>query len=533
MAEKEKPKSTISRRTFLGTVGATAVVGVAAGAAIGYLGAPRTPSNQVVEIPSKWDKETDVIVVGGGIAGLSAAIEAHKAGADVILLEKKSAVGGTTAASGGLVYAANTSVQKSFGITDTADAMAAHYIHAARGLADPNQINIAAQKSADNIDFLIGLGAGFPSAPTVSGAEVLEGQPAIPRVHAVTTDSGKTTGGVAVIKVLNAGAQANGATILTGTAAQSLIARGGKEVLGVQASQGGSTINIKAKKGVILATGGFQGSQEMQKRFSEKALVTLPLGPTGMTGDGHLMGLALGADVIAMEEILGVPGLMLPGATSATFILVPEFVPGAAIMVNSQGMRFVDESVYYEHRNQELLRQETYTKTGAPVVYTIFDQALVNTLGGSTIVSGFSKDLSSEVTAGTVLQASAIVGLAAEIGVDPDRLQATINAWNGYAQTGKDLDFGRTVGLGPIQTSPFYAIPTYSTMFDTKGGLKINGNAQVIDTDGKMIPRLYAAGTTSGGVLGEYYPGSGSALNQGLTFGRIAGAYAASQANWS
>ncbi len=532
-SEPESKKSSgISRRSFIGAAVGTAAVGVVAGYAGGYLTAPKTPSNQVIEIPTTWNQETDVIVVGGGVAGLSASIEAANGGAAVTLLEKQPAVGGATLLSGGLIYASNTVIQQKYGITDTPAAMAAHYTHAARGFADPNQIAVAAQKSADNINFMIGLGASY-AEPTVSGAEVLEDQPAVPRVHSTTANNGALTGGAAVIALLKAGAAKAGVNVLTSTPAQSLIARGGNEVLGVQAQSNGGTINIKARKGVILAAGGFQGSKAMQTRYSGKTYYSLPLGPAGLTGDGHLMGLALGADVINMHQNLGVPGLMLPGATSATFILPPEFVPAAVIMVNIKGLRFVDETIYYAHKNEMLLRQETYSVVGPPVVYTVFDQAVVNSIGGGTIVSGFSKDLSAEVNSGIVLQASTIAGLASAMGVDPSGFQATINAWNGYAQSGTDAEFGRTTGMGPVSTSPFYAIPTQSTMFDTSGGLKINTNAQVIDTEGSVIPRLYAAGTNSGGVIGEYYPGSGTALNQGLTFGRIAGAYAASQANWS
>ena len=523
--EKEQTKKGISRRQFIGTVAGTAVVGVAAGIAGGYLSAPSTPSNQVIEVPSSWDKTADVVVVGGGVAGLSAAIAAVNAGSSVILLEKAADVGGATKMSGGLIYAANTSVQQKYGISDTVDAMIAHYTHAARGQANPGQISIAANKSADNITFMENLGAMF-AKPTVSGAEVCEGQPPIPRVHSTSTSDGKLSGGAAVISILKAGAQKAGVDILTNTAAQHLVARGGKEVLGVQALSNGATINVKAGKGVILAAGGFQGSKDMQIRFCEKAYESLPLGPPGLTGDGHLMGMAIGADTTVMHEMLGVPGLILPGAASATFIFPPEFISAPVIMVNSAGMRFVDETIYYEHRNQELLRQESYTIVGPVTVYTLFDQALLSSLGGGSIVPGFSKDLASEVSSGMVLRAQTIAGLASAMGVDQGNLSATLAKWNSYAQGGKDLDFGRTAGLGQIQTAPFYAIPTRSTMFDTKGGLKINGNAQVLDTDGNVIPRLYAAGTNSGGVLGEYYPGSGSALIQGLTIGRIACAYA-------
>ena len=258
MADEDKG---ISRRKFV--VGAAA--GVAAAAAVGSVGTyllkptpaavtttetqtQTTTQTTTVQpgLPSSWDYTADVVVVGGGIAGLSASIEARKAGASVILLEKEAAVGGATIMSGGLVYAAGTSVQQKFGITDTAAAMIAHYTHAARGRADTNQIAIAANTSAGNIDWLIQQGATFPAAPTVSGAEVCEGQPAIPRVHAVYTSNGKTSGGPAVIAVLKPAAQNAGVQIMTGTAAQSLIVRGAKEVVGVVAQTGSSTINVKA-----------------------------------------------------------------------------------------------------------------------------------------------------------------------------------------------------------------------------------------------------------------------------------------------
>jgi len=226
---------------------------------------------------------------------------------------------------------------------------------------------------------------------------------------------------------------------------------------------------------------------------------------------------------------------MLPGASSATFPYVPEFAPMPAILVNGRGQRYVDETIYYAHQDQELLRQENYAVEGQPVVYLIFDQALLDAMQGAfPLYSGsFSKNLATEVSSGLVFQASTIAALASAIKVDPTRLQNTIDTWNTNSQNNSDPDFGRTAGLGQISTPPFYALPEKSTIFDTSGGLKINGTGQVIDTEGNVIPRLYAAGTNSGGVIGENYPGSGTSLNQGLTFGRIAGKYVATQSAWS
>ncbi len=143
------------------------------------------------------------------------------------------------------------------------------------------------------------------------------------------------------------------------------------------------------------------------------------------------------------------------------------------------------------------------------------------------IVAGFSDDLEQEVADGLVFKADTLADLAAQLGVPEDRFAATIAKWNEDAKAGKDTDFNRTLFLNPIETAPFYAFKTFPTMFDTMGGLKINENAQVIHLSGNVIPRLYAVPMAAGGVLGEHYPGSGSALNAGMTFGLIAGKHAA------
>jgi len=517
MSSVEKEQKGMSRREFIkgAAIGAVALAGSGALASC----KPAPPA----ELPEKWDKETDVVVVGYGGAGACAAIAARDAGAEVVVLEKRDVPGGSTAVCGGLTYAADTSVQEANGIEDSAEKMYQHYLNAGKGLNDPELVRIAADKSADNIDWLIGLGAECPNPPTVSGAEVNVGSEPIARVHGVTY--GELTGGAAFFRVLADAAEAKGSEILMGTPAKQLVVDANGEVVGVKAESGGKEISIKARKAVILTTGGFTRNKEMLAAYTRQGYYCQPLGVPGLTGDGHRMALALGADVANMSEILGIPGLTLPGAVSATYALwsfMPD-LPG--IFVNINGKRFVDEFAFYDWKNTELLEQPEVR------CFSVFDDEM-RQAGAGRIVTGFSDDLEKEVSEGIVVKADTITELAGKMGVPAAALEATIAKWNADVEAGVDSEFGRTAALGPIATSPFYAFETFPTSFDNSGGLKINAEAQVVNVWGTVIRRVYAAGQTSGGVIGEHYPGSGTALNALVTFGRIAGQNAAKEEAW-
>jgi len=502
----------MSRRSFLkGTaLGAVALAGT------GVLAGCSTKTEQASGLPEKWDKETDILVVGFGGAGAAAAIAAREAGAEVIVLEKQAVMGGSTAVSGGVYYAAGTSVQKANGIEDSADKMYEHYMNAGNGFNDPALSRIAADASAANVEKLIALGATFPTPPTVAGAEYHVGSEPIARVHSVVY--GELSGGGAYFRVLEDAARNAGAEVLAETEAKELIVDGSKQVVGVKAVSGGTEMFIKARKGVILATGGFTRSEELMRAYSEQAFYCQPLGAPNLTGDGLKMAFALGAAAFNIHEVLGCPGLTLPGKIAATYAFW-TFGTAPAILVNNLGQRFVNEFGFYDWKNTELLKQPD------KFAYSVFDATARDAAKGM-IVSGFSEDLEPEVAEGTVLKADSITELAEKMGVPADLFEASITRWNEDAKAGADRDFGRTLLLSPIETAPFYAFKTFPTMFDNMGGLKINENAQVIDVWGNVISRLYAVGNVAGGVLGEHYPGSGSALNAGMTFGLIAGKHA-------
>jgi len=501
-------KSKLDRREFIkdativGTGSATAWV-------LGALSAPAA-------VPEKWQKQTDVLVVGYGGAGACAAIAAREAGAEVLILEKQKTGGGNTAISGGVIYAGATSVQKANKIADTPDKLYQHFLQAGKAFINPALAKIAADESAKNIEWLIRLGAKF-GIPMVSGAEIPLGSEPVARVH--ITSYGNLSGGAAFYKVLADTAQTRGAKTLFNTPVKQIVVNANGAVMGVRAESEGKEIFVKARKAVVLAAGGFSRNKEMLTAYSRDGYYSPSLGVIGLTGDGIRMALALGADVSNMSKVVDDFGLVLPGAERATYS------GEGGIVVNILGKRFVDETLFYDRKGIILLQQPESR------AFSIFDEAYHQSQG-SNIVPGFSAQLEKEVKAGIVRKANTIAALGLSIKVPPDTLENTIKKWNQDVISGVDSDWGRKTLLEPISTPPFYAYETLPVMFDTSGGVKVNTRSQVIHVSGEVIPRLYAAGVNMGGLVGEFYPGSGSVLNGILTFGRIAGKNAALEKPW-
>ncbi|MDD2665676.1 MAG: flavocytochrome c [Methanocellales archaeon] len=521
---KGREGASVSRRNFMKgfIIGAATVGGVA------------ILLQRVSEIlmHRKWDKVMDVVVIGFGCAGAAAAIEAHDAGAEVILLEKESEPGGSTAICGGVIYAADTSFQKEYGVQDSPDEMFKYWMATGKGLNDPELVRVIADRSSENVDWLMGLGAkavffGF------SGAEFLpEFAAATPPKPRGIKFEGE---GAGLFKILNNAVLERKIEVLLETKAIELIVNTKREVIGVKAEGKGEELYICAKKGVIITTGGFGHNREMLKDYSPKGYKSISVNPPCNTGDGIRMARALGADLRVMHETIGVPGTEVPRLRRGVPVVAPSAgIDLPAIFVDKNGKRFVDESLYYDYLNEVFLDQE--------VAFLIFDDN-VRKIGGSGVIQGikfgmsmialgFTNEMDDEIKGGVVLQASTIRGLAMKIGVDPTELENTVEIFNENAKSGVDPEFGRARGLGLIKTPPFYAIETRPAFFDTMGGVSINVKAQVLDVFNETIPRLYAAGRTTGGAIGEVYPGSGSDIQEGTCFGRIAGRNAAAEESW-
>lgn len=470
----------------------------------------------------RWDEEADVVIAGFGAAGTAGAVEAADHGASVLILEKMPIGGGTTLMSGGTIYASETSIQREAGIRDSAEGMFKFLMATGKGLNRQELVEVVAKQSGETVEWLISLGVNLWPGAFLGDAfgcelypEYARITPPVPRVHVVQGM------GEGLFRTLQRAVRERGIHVLQETPATELITEG-RQVIGVKARGRWGIMNIRARKGVILTTGGFMYNKEMLARFCRKGYRSLSLGNPGDEGDGIRMGLKLGANLWAMTDTVGLPAVMIPGHELARPLLL-NYYGFPCVLVDRAGSRFVNEGVFYEFVNDALLNLE-----GDPPAYVVFDEN-VRKVAEDRIVKYFSSSLDRETRQRMVIHANTIGDLAAGIGIDSVRLRETIERYNDYSRGGRDLDFGKTqeMGLGPVDKSPFYAIQVHSGMIATTGGLKINTSARVLDPSGDAIPGLYAAGRTAGGVIGVVFPASGVNLQDAICFGRIAGRNAA------
>jgi flavocytochrome c len=528
--EKKKPAGVISRRQFIaaGIAGSAVVAGIS------------LKNGEAAPVPRKWDGEADVVVAGYGGAGACAAIEAAKAGATVILLEKEPIGGGSTTLSGGAVYAAGTPLQKSLRIEDSADDMFKYLKACGGGRADDALIRLASDRSAENVAWLESLGVEFPKELLyISGMEEE------PEYKAVTPPKkrghrAKGTGGAVYKALSNEVARQKNVKVMTATQAVQLITKPSAaaacgEIVGVKARQRGKELNIRAKKAVILTTGGIMATDIARPwllDYSPSIAKCVPAGARGATGDGYRMGISQGAAMGALNSGGILPAVLFPGQAMAGIVYINIWgLPN--IYVDQKGNRFVDEGAYYI-----LVCEQMIAKSGASS-YCIFDsQTLKKALelepkgieATRTLALGLDpRDMDKAIKAGSVRKGETVGELAKNIGIDATTLEKTVAAYNQNAQAGKDIEFNRKKGLAPIVSPPYYAFKVNVGLVCHSGGLKINPNAQVLNSYGEVIPKLYAAGRDARGLFGERYPASGAALIDLVTFGRIAGRNAAKE----
>ncbi len=435
--------------------------------------------------------DTEIVVIGAGGAGMTAAIMLHQAGKSFVLLEKMPYAGGNTTKATGGMNAAETHYQKEQGIEDSTALFAADTMKGGHALNDPSLVAMMANKSAEAIDWLDTIGASLPKISYSGGASVN-------RIHAPEDGSG--VGGFLVDR-FSAKLEELGVEILYNTAATELLTDGEGKICGVKADgeDCSYTFNCKA---VILATGGFGANEEMYTQYRPDLKGTVTTNAPGATGDGILMAQALGADLVDIEQIQ-----LHPTVEQTTSILITESVRGdGAILVNSQGVRFTNELLTRDAVSAAELAQE------GQFAWIIFEQNLRDHL----------KATEKYVKSGITVQADTIEGLAELLEIDPGTLAKTLEDWNGYVKNQRDPDFGRTTGMdADLTTPPYYAIKIAPGIHHTMGGVKINTAAQVINTEGRPIPGLFAAGEVTGGVHGGNRLG-GNAVADIVIFGRIA-----------
>ncbi|MGX8795975.1 flavocytochrome c [Fusibacter sp. JL298sf-3] len=459
-----------------------------------------TPVDEPSEEPGETtleDIDTDVVVIGAGGAGLTAAIEAKNGGAEVVVIEKMPLIGGNTKYATGGLNAAETAVQKEKGIEDSIDLFISDTMKGGGDLNNPELVDVLANNSAETVEWLVSIGADLSDVGRMGGASA-------DRTH-------RPTGGAAVgnhlVEVLNAKASEMGIEVLLGHEAIELI---GDEsaVTGVKVKTeaGEFTINAKA---VIVATGGFGADNDRVASFKEDLKGYGTTNHPGATGDVVDFAKNLNVSYVDMEQIQTHPTVM----PSNNYMITEAVRGNGAILVNREGQRFVNELETRANVSNAELAQ-----TGASA-FLVFDQSVRESL----------KAIEKYHSKGFLLEAETPEALAELISVDPAALKATIDTYNGYVEAGEDADFARQDLKTTLAVGPYYAVEVAPAVHHTMGGLEITTDAEVLNASGEVIKGLYAAGEVTGGIHGNNRLG-GNALSDITTFGRIAGTKAAEAA---
>ena len=440
--------------------------------------------------------ECDVLIIGAGGAGLTAAVRAHQEGANVLVLEKMPMVGGNSLKASGGMNCAGTKFQEAAGITDSGvQEFIEDTMNGGHQLNDLALVTTMAENSASAVEWLESIGAPLPKVAATGGTT---------HKYLHSPEDGSPVGAYLVAK-LSEEAEKQGIEILLNTTATELLMDGGSAV-GAKAEDAKHDYTIHAGA-VILATGGFGANFELMCSFNPSLANAVTTNHPGATGDGILMAEAVGAATVDMEQIQ-----LHPTVYQATSMLVSEQMRSlGAILVNQEGKRFTNDLATRDAVSAAELEQ-----TGG-YAYIIFDQNLVDN----------NKSAAQYIEQGMAVSGDTYEALAEAMGVDVDAFVETMNTWNQAVANGVDEEFGRNNGMdADLSTAPFYAIQIAPGIHHTMGGIKINPETEVIDTEGNAIPGLFAAGETTGGVHGGNRIG-GNAVCDFVVFGRIAGANAA------
>ena len=487
--------------------------------------------------------DADVVVVGAGGAGMTAAITAAAEGKTVVILESQSMVGGNSVrATGGMnagktVYQDENEFGESAGVEKTLKTAAEKYADnetitalaktvseqwaayqanptgyfdsvelmeldtmiGGKGINDPELVETLCANSADAIDWLDEHGITLHNVSSFGGASVK-------RIHRPVNAEGKTVSvGSYMIPLLQENCEKAGVKMMLDTTATEILTDANGAAVGVKATgASGETVTVNAKA-VVLATGGFGANLDMVVKYKPELKGFMTTNAPGIQGQGIEMAQAIGAATVDMDQIQ-----IHPTVEANTAALITEGLRGdGAILINEEGQRFIDEV-----GTRDVVSAAEIAQTGS-YSWLVVDQAMAD---ASSVIQGYIKK-------GYTVTGATYEELGKAMGVDAAAFAETMEKWNGYVEAKNDPDFGRTSFANPLNTAPYYAVKVTAGVHHTMGGLKINANTEVLNEKGEVIPGLFAAGEVTGGVHGANRLG-GNAVADFTVFGRIAGAAA-------
>ena len=491
--------------------------------------------------------EADIVVVGAGGAGMTAAITAAGEGKSVVILESQSMVGGNSVrATGGMnagktVYQDENEFGESAGVEKTLKTAAEKYADnetitalaktvseqwaayqanptgyfdsvelmeldtmiGGKGINDPELVETLCANSADAIDWLDEHGITLHNVSSFGGASVK-------RIHRPVNAEGKTVSvGSYMIPLLQENCEKAGVKMMLDTTATEILTDANGAAVGVKATgASGETVTVNAKA-VVLATGGFGANLDMVVKYKPELKGFMTTNAPGIQGQGIEMAQAIGAATVDMDQIQ-----IHPTVEANTAALITEGLRGdGAILINEEGQRFIDEV-----GTRDVVSAAEIAQTGS-YSWLVVDQAMAD---ASSVIQGYIKK-------GYTVTGATYEELGKAMGVDAAAFAETMEKWNGYVEAKNDPDFGRTSFANPLNTAPYYAVKVTAGVHHTMGGLKINANTEVLNEKGEVIPGLFAAGEVTGGVHGANRLG-GNAVADFTVFGRIAGAAASDYA---
>lgn len=491
--------------------------------------------------------DADVVVVGAGGAGMTAAITAAGEGKSVVILESQSMVGGNSVRATGGMNAAKTVYQdenefgESAGVEKTLKTAAEKYADnetitalaktvseqwaayqanptgyfdsvelmeldtmiGGKGINDPELVETLCANSADAIDWLDEHGITLHNVSSFGGASVK-------RIHRPVNAEGKTVSvGSYMIPLLQENCEKAGVKMMLDTTATEILTDANGAAVGVKATgASGETVTVNAKA-VVLATGGFGANLDMVVKYKPELKGFMTTNAPGIQGQGIEMAQAIGAATVDMDQIQ-----IHPTVEANTAALITEGLRGdGAILINEEGKRFIDEV-----GTRDVVSAAEIAQTGS-YSWLVVDQAMAD---ASSVIQGYIKK-------GYTVTGATYEELGKAMGVDAAAFAETMEKWNGYVEAKNDPDFGRTSFANPLNTAPYYAVKVTAGVHHTMGGLKINANTEVLNEKGEVIPGLFAAGEVTGGVHGANRLG-GNAVADFTVFGRIAGAAASDYA---
>jgi 3-oxosteroid 1-dehydrogenase len=553
-----------------------------------------------------WDKEVDLLVVGSGAGALAAAVAAADRHANVLVVEKSNEYGGTSAMSGGGIWIINSRQAREAGLEDSEEEAFEYIRGLSAPNVPDSLIRTYVQRSGEMLAWLEDhtpvryFAAQYPDYHVENpggkqgyrthlplgidgrllGDDILTLRSASPAAslfgiinwkfeetytllfrpkgwfrtlmkmlwryasdipHRFRSRKDRTlTLGNALVGGLRIALNQRKVPLWLNSPLVDLI-REGDRVAGAVVRHEGKDMRIRARKGVLLAAGGFERNAEMRARYLPGSSdPTVSGSQTNNMGEAIVAAERIGAGLRNMQSTWSAPVFRVPGEESSRLSTIERALPGC-IIVNQAGKRYLNEAASYHLVGREMVAQNK-PDAGTQPSWFIFDHEFRNKYPAGPVMPLVPDALQFPGVRKILKKASSIEALAAQIGVPPQALKATIERFNKDAEKGEDSEFHRGAAaydrmygdprvqpnptLAPIRKAPFYAIPIYGGDIGTNGGVVTDENGRVLDEQGRPIQGLYASGNMAASVMGESYPGAGSTLGPALTFGYIAALHA-------